>query len=60
MWAMLGNVLIALMFLAAISGGVALFVIACQDTSRTGKVLGVLVAIAIGMAVYVVLGQHWL
>ena len=47
MWATLGNALIGLMLLAAIGGGVALFVIARQDTSRTGKVGVSIVAIAI-------------
>jgi hypothetical protein len=61
MWATLGNVLIALTLVTAIGGGVALFVIARQDASRTGIVLGVLiVATAASMAMYVALGQHWL
>ena len=60
-WATLGNFLIALTLVAAIGAGVALFVIARQDASRTGRVLGVsTVAIAVSAAIYVVLGQHWL
>ena len=61
MWSVLINVLIVLTLSAAVGGGAALFVIAGQDASRTGKVLGVLVVTAaIGTAVYVVLGDHWL
>lgn len=61
MWSALGNVLIALTLSAAMGAGVALFVIARQDASRIGKVLGVsIVATAISMAIYVILGQHWL
>lgn len=61
MWATLGNVLIALAIVAAIGAGVALFVIARQDASGIGKVLGLLVVVAaISIAMYVVLGQHWL
>ena len=61
MWSVLGNVLIVLTLSAAIGVGVALFVIARQDASRTGKVLGVfIVAAAIGTAIYVVLGEYWL
>ena len=61
MWSVLGNVLIVLTLSAAIGAGVALFVIARQDVSRAGKVVGVLIlAATISMAIYVVLGQHWL
>jgi len=61
MWSVLGNVLIVLTLSAAIGAGVALFVIARQDVSRAGKVLGVLiVAAAVCTAIYVVLGEHWL
>ena len=60
-WSVLGNVLIVLALSAALGAGIALFVIARQDVSRTGKVLGVLIVVAaISMAIYVVLGQHWL
>ncbi len=61
MWSVLGNVLLALMLSAAAGAGATLFIIAHQDDSRTGEVLGVLMAAtAISMALYVVLGHHWL
>jgi hypothetical protein len=61
MWSVLGNALIILTLATAIGAGLALFVIARQDASRMGKVLGVLIVVtAIGMAIYIVLGQHWL
>ena len=61
MWSVLGNVLIALMLSAVVCASVVLSIIAHQDDSRTGEVLGVLMAaIAISTAVYVILGHHWL
>ena len=61
MWSILGNVLLALTLLAVICASVALSVIAHQDDSRTGEVLGVLMAaVAVSTTVYVVLGYHWL
>ena len=50
-----------LILLAAIGAGTALAIIADQDESRAGKALGVLMtAIAITVALYIVLGKHWL
>ena len=61
MWSALGNVLIAVTLSAAMGAGVALFVIARQDASGIGKVLGLLMVVAaISTAMYVVLGEHWL
>jgi hypothetical protein len=60
MWPVLGNVLVALMLSVAAGAGVTLFVIAHQDDSRVGEVLGVLIAVAsVSTVAYVVLGQHW-
>ena len=61
MWSTFENVLLALTLSVAAGAGVALFVIAHQDDSRRGEVLGVLMAAtAISTAVYVVVGKHWL
>ncbi len=54
------NILIALILVAGILGGVALFWIARQDESRAGSLLGLLaVALAVLAAAYLTLGHHW-
>jgi hypothetical protein len=60
-WIVIGNVLIAFALAASMGAGVVLFTIARQDDSGVGKTIGLLVsAVAIFIAVYVALGNHWL
>ncbi len=55
------NILIALALVAALLGGLALFWIARQDDSRTGRLLGLLaMAVAVAAFLYLHLGPHWL
>jgi hypothetical protein len=54
------NVMIVLALIGLAMGGVALFWIAGQDGSRTGRILGVLFfAAAILGALYMIMGRHW-
>ena len=60
MLAALSDVLIGLAIAGAILGGLALFWIARQDGSLSGRVLGVLFSItAILAATYLTMGHHW-
>lgn len=58
--ALLGNILICLILVAAVAGGVALFWIARQDDSRAGRLIGML-AVALGAVAILWLGtgNHW-
>ncbi|MEI9888499.1 MAG: hypothetical protein WDN08_18760 [Rhizomicrobium sp.] len=58
---LIANVLIALALVAALLGGLALFWIARQDDSRTGRLLGLLaMAAAVAAFLYLHAGAHWL
>ena len=60
MLAIAGNVLVVLTIAGGVGIGVALFVIAKQDESRAGRVIGCLVAAAaVIQAIYFVTGRRW-
>ena len=54
------NALILLALGTAIGGGVVLFVIASQDQSPQGRILGVLIPVVAALiSAYLILGRHW-
>jgi uncharacterized membrane protein len=57
----IGNIVIALVLVAALASGVSLFWIARQDDSRAGRLIGLLVvAIAAVTLIWLYTGHHWL
>jgi len=61
MWNIAGNVFFALQMAATFLIGVALFLIARQDESRLGRILGItLTVLALFELAYLTFGNHWL
>jgi len=61
MLATIGNVLLILGVAAGLGGGAALFIIAKQDDSRAGRMIGAAItSVCVIAALYLTLGNHWL